>query len=396
MKRILLLLAFTFFFCITSYSQKTLKHKIAKGESVLGIAKKYGITEKDIYELNPKVKGKLLQLNQVLSIPNKKYKEKEKTSKKDKKELVDKNIKKDKKEVKTDLKETKEITVGDNEDFLTHKVETKETLYSISKKYGITMETICEINPVLKTENFKKGMHLKIPKNPVVDSTAVILIDEVVDKTETKTEQLVHKVLAKETLFKIAKQYGVSVADIQKLNPGIGNELKKDYLLIIKNSTIDSKFRSNDNSKSVSEVEEGEIKDVPAVNLNKAEILIQKASEHIGTRYRSGGTTSAGFDCSGLIFSTFQNIDMKLPRTSSEMSNFGIKINKAQAQKGDLIFFATFGGKRVSHVGMVTEVNNDGEIKFIHSSSGSGVTISSLNDPYYTRTYVQINRVLTE
>ena len=52
MKRILLLLAFTFFFCITSYSQKTLKHKIAKGESVLGIAKKYGITVEELKAKN--------------------------------------------------------------------------------------------------------------------------------------------------------------------------------------------------------------------------------------------------------------------------------------------------------------------------------------------------------
>ena len=116
----------------------------------------------------------------------------------------------------------------------------------------------------------------------------------------------------------------------------------------------------------------------------------------MGTRYRSGGTTEAGFDCSGLMFNTFKNIDMTLPRSSHEMANYGTKIDKSQAQKGDLIFFATFGGKRVSHVGMITEVTSDGEIKFIHSATSSGVIVSSINEDYYTRTFVQINRVISE
>jgi cell wall-associated NlpC family hydrolase len=78
------------------------------------------------------------------------------------------------------------------------------------------------------------------------------------------------------------------------------------------------------------------------------------------------------------------------------MANFGQKIDKEHAQKGDLIFFATFGGKRVSHVGMVTEVAPDGEIKFIHSASSSGVIVSSIKENYYTKTFVQINRVLLD
>ena len=154
-----------------------------------------------------------------------------------------------------------------------------------------------------------------------------------------------------------------------------------------------------DNSKVVETiplpVDDVEIKDIPAGNIEKAEFLIKKASENLGTRYRSGGSTSAGFDCSGLMFSTFQNLDMTLPRSSHEMAGYGVKINKVQAQKGDLIFFATFGGRRISHVGLVTEVTN-GEIKFIHSSTGSGVVVSSLNEPYYARTFVQVNRVLPE
>ena len=77
------------------------------------------------------------------------------------------------------------------------------------------------------------------------------------------------------------------------------------------------------------------------------------------------------------------------------MARYGVKIDKSQAQKGDLIFFATFGRGRVSHVGMVTETDGD-EIKFIHSSTSSGVIISSTKEDYYSRSFVQVNRVLQE
>lgn len=399
MKKIHLLFALFFFFSLSAFSQKVIKHKISKGETILALAIKYDVSEKDIYELNPKAKGALLQLNQVLRIPNKKFKEKEKPSKVDKKEkLVDKNIKKEKLNSELPVKEVTEPKIVIKEEFVTHLVLSKETLYSISKKYGITMETICELNPILKTENLKKGIKLKIPSQEATQD--VVPISEANTVKDTKTEvvadantsgDLVHKVLPKETLYRIAKTYGVTVADLEKLNPGIENGLPVDYLLIVKKGVGAA------NSKVVETiplpVDDVEIKDIPAGNIEKAEFLIKKASENLGTRYRSGGSTSAGFDCSGLMFSTFQNLDMTLPRSSHEMAGYGVKINKVQAQKGDLIFFATFGGRRISHVGLVTEVTN-GEIKFIHSSTGSGVVVSSLNEPYYARTFVQVNRVL--
>jgi peptidoglycan endopeptidase LytE len=121
--------------------------------------------------------------------------------------------------------------------------------------------------------------------------------------------------------------------------------------------------------------------------------LISKASENIGTRYRSGGTTTQGFDCSGLMCYTFSSYDIKLPRSSIEMASYGSKVDAQSAQKGDLIFFKTRGSGRINHVGMVVEVI-DGEIKFIHSASHGGVIISSTKESYYEKNLVQVNRVL--
>jgi cell wall-associated NlpC family hydrolase len=121
--------------------------------------------------------------------------------------------------------------------------------------------------------------------------------------------------------------------------------------------------------------------------------LIEHASENIGTRYRTGGTSKAGFDCSGLMCNTFGAFDIKLPRTSRAQSGMGTKINTEEAQKGDLIFFKTNGRNQINHVGMVVEVC-EGEIKFIHSSLSNGVIISSMKEKYYEKNFSQINRVL--
>lgn len=121
--------------------------------------------------------------------------------------------------------------------------------------------------------------------------------------------------------------------------------------------------------------------------------LINVASDKLGTGYRSGGTTTAGFDCSGLMYSTFKKFDITLPRSSHEMAEIGTEINPEDAKKGDLIFFINRGQRRINHVGMIVEVNGD-EIKFIHSSTQAGVIISSLKESYYERTFKQINRII--
>jgi murein DD-endopeptidase / murein LD-carboxypeptidase len=121
--------------------------------------------------------------------------------------------------------------------------------------------------------------------------------------------------------------------------------------------------------------------------------LINSASDNLGVGYRGGGTTKAGFDCSGLIYSTFKKFDITLPRSSHEMATVGTKIDLSNAKKGDLIFFINRGQRRINHVGMVVEVTDD-EVKFIHSSTQSGVIISSTKESYYNRTFVQINRIL--
>ncbi|WP_163408989.1 C40 family peptidase [Flavobacterium ajazii] len=121
--------------------------------------------------------------------------------------------------------------------------------------------------------------------------------------------------------------------------------------------------------------------------------LIKTATDNIGSPYKATGTTKAGFDCSGLVFSTFETENIKLPRSSYEQSKIGKIIPFDDAKKGDLIFFKTNKSKQINHVGLITEVNRE-EIKFVHSSTSKGVIISSTKEAYYKNSFVQVNRIL--
>lgn len=126
-------------------------------------------------------------------------------------------------------------------------------------------------------------------------------------------------------------------------------------------------------------------------NLNKK--IVNDALDNVGVKYRLGGTNKKGMDCSGLVFSTYENYDIRLPRTSTDMSRHGKIIKLKEALPGDLIFFKTNGRSVINHVGIITEINGE-TITFVHASTSKGVIVSSTDDEYYSKTFAQINRVI--
>lgn len=380
-----------FFLSASLFSQKNTKHTVVEGESIYVIAKKYGVTESDIYELNPKAKGALLQLKTVLLIPNKS------------------------KKAAISVEKKKKLTSRNSESTEIHTAIAGESLYVIAKKYGISLEKIKEINPTLNPDAIQIGDKIniipskktitekksKVPSKVEKPSATITTPKPVVSKPEVSVQvsitpmvcedelgNTIHTVQKGETLYKISKLYNVKLKVLKELNEEVVENLPEGYLLIVKLGNLELAKHEN------IVVERPNVALISLENMSKVDFLIAKASEHLGTRYRGGGTTSAGFDCSGLMFSTFKNIDMTLPRSSGSMAvGAGVKIDRDQAQKGDLIFFTTNGRGSINHVGMITEIIGD-EIKFIHSSVQSGVVISSTKEPYYSRRFIQINRVL--
>jgi cell wall-associated NlpC family hydrolase/predicted DNA-binding protein YlxM (UPF0122 family) len=463
-----------FFSSMSVFSQeKVIKHKVLKGETISEIADQYNIKPSVIYDLNPKA-NKGIKFNTVLLIPNKS---------KTQKVLISEN------------------TTSYSE--ITHEVLPKETLYGITKQYNVSLEDLYKCNPDLEKEGLRKGEKLVVPtKKPdklvvqiknekIIESQKTVVSNEKkpkiepvvlpksIEKLENPLLVRTHQVLPKETRFSIAKQYGISLSELVKANPIMGDEslkigqkitiptkvenhpnlvakvevlnIKKEIAVvaqpIMENKLVETETTHTVVSKetkygiakeygiSVKELEEQNpkiVKELPTgyvlkiLSFKKPEVLIPlevvvkkpilnefsdkiatnvehdstfvdqlilKASENIGTRYRSGGTTKEGFDCSGLMCSTFGAYNIQLPRSSVEMASYGVRINTENAQKGDLIFFKTRGGSQINHVGMVVEVV-DGDIKFIHSSTGGGVIISSIKERYYDKNFVQINRIL--
>lgn len=353
----------------TAFAQKYNTHKVIKGETIYSIAKKYNIKETTIYELNPKVKGGLLQLNTVLKIPSTK---------------IDLSVK------NTEISEFHKVTKG-------------ESFYSISKKYNIPLDKLTELNPKIKPKKLKAGdvLHIvEVKKEIVLDkkveqekaAEAIVIINDVVNDT---IENITHIVLPKETKYGVSKKYGITVQELERLNPDIKSNFPVGYNLIIKGNKEPTIIITEIEQDSVvlNSEETRLVEEFSKEIMGKADVLIEKASQYIGIKYKYGGTTPKGFDCSGLMLTTFKEIDLTLPRTSLGQANYGSLIKKNEAQKGDLIFFATRKKGIVSHVGMITEVSND-EIKFIHSSTSEGVIISSLNESYYSNRFKQINRVL--
>ncbi|MCL2572499.1 MAG: C40 family peptidase [Defluviitaleaceae bacterium] len=119
--------------------------------------------------------------------------------------------------------------------------------------------------------------------------------------------------------------------------------------------------------------------------------IIARAINYLGTPYRWGGTGPSGFDCSGFVIYVLSPFGVNLPRRSRDMASSGAHVARSDVMPGDLLFFATAGGRTVSHVGMYI-----GGGQFIHSSSSrsGGVIISNLHSAYYTRTFVTARRVL--
>ncbi len=126
----------------------------------------------------------------------------------------------------------------------------------------------------------------------------------------------------------------------------------------------------------------------------RAEAIISTALSYSGTRYKYGGTTKKGMDCSGLVYVSLKENDIAFPRASYMMAQEGQKVKVADVQKGDLLFFKTSKrGKRVNHVGLVVAVENN-DIQFIHATTSRGVLVSSLREGYWNYAFVKAMRIL--
>jgi LysM repeat protein len=181
--------------------------------------------------------------------------------------------------------------------------------------------------------------------------------------SNAQSPTLIHTVQPGETLFGIARRYSVTVDAIKTANNLSSDSINAGQALSIP-SSLDPSLP-------------------PATGLRGI------AERYLGVTYVFGGSSASGLDCSGFVSIVFQELGVRLPRTSREQFLIGETVEQTALLEGDLVFFDTTG-RGVSHVGIYL---GDGE--FIHAASNPGKVIKSrLEERYYAQRYLGARRVL--
>jgi len=163
-------------------------------------------------------------------------------------------------------------------------------------------------------------------------------------------------------------------------------------LLLLSVSSMARLHSESDNSSSVDSVKMNRF--VPNhILVNDSVVNFGKI--FLNTPYHYGSPGISSFDCSGFTSHVYRNFGYELGRSSDDQSKQFDAIDRTKLKAGDLVFFSgSHRSKRVGHVGIVVSAKDDGEFDFIHAAVHSGVTISSSNEPYYTKRYLKASRVI--
>jgi LysM repeat protein len=329
------------FLILNSYIEASyLYHTVQKGENLYKIGKKYGKTPEEIKKLN-NLKTSTIYPGQKLIVGV------EKLSGKKNVDLV---------------KEYYTVKKGD-------------TLSKISKNFGVSIEQLKKMNG-LKNSKLKVGQKLivKVKKvEEIENERKKVNMDEIKPITDV-SKKTYYKVCEGDTIESISEKFQIDPEKLLKANLIRKEELRVGQILVIPpKDSLDEKTETQTSLEKTT-------------NLRKT--IIKEALNYLGVKYKYGGESKLGLDCSALTRLVYRVIGVNLPNNSSFQFENGIPIKKEEALPGDLVFFKR--GGRIGHVGIY--LGND---LFIHASfKYKRVIITSLSDRYFKERFAGFRRYL--
>jgi peptidoglycan endopeptidase LytE len=291
-------------------------------------------------------------------------------------------------------------------------VKPGDTLYEISKLFGVGIEALKKANalvgnsirpkqvliiPSLRDEKLEESARKPTSLHPKKLSA------ETIKRTSGEMDSYDSYVVKKgDSLYSISKKVGIPIEEIKKMNGLRTSGLKIGQILLLSKDEgmleEEEAKESGDGEKmaeaSQTEGEKGE-KEEPIAstplgkwsNLEERGLLVKVAKTFLGAPYKLGGSTLKGIDCSAFVKKIYEIFNIQLPRTTREQFKIGKKVEKDQLEEGDLVFFKRRGNR--AHVGIYV-----GDNQFIHASSYSReVKIDHLDTPYYSQRFLRGVRV---
>ncbi|MCH8977979.1 MAG: C40 family peptidase [Armatimonadetes bacterium] len=245
-----------------------------------------------------------------------------------------------------------------------HKVLKNENDWKIARKYGITVSQLHAVNPGIQWRRLQIGQKINLPpgagtadgRTSIRTSRARVASAKARIRSEPNTSSRIKATVSSGTIAGVIQRDG----NWYKLRfpRGTVGWVRGDLLAEVADPiTPPAPMPDSDGS-------------LAPVNLDKSSSIVNLALDMRGVRYRWGGTTPRGFDCSGLVVYAYRKQGIVLPRTSAVLATFGQHVSKDRLQPGDLLFFKTGRSRRVNHVALYI-----GDDKFVHSSSSRGKVV---------------------
>jgi len=256
-------------------------------------------------------------------------------------------------------------------------VRAGDTLWSVARRHGTTPERLGARNGISTEAILSIGQRLKVPT------------------AQPKPATEIYQVQAGDTLWSLARRHGTKPDRLAALNGisvdatlRIGQPLKVPTPAVPAARPAPAAPEPSESAAAdESSTPRSRLAALPSRGAKWASTIVSLSTRYLGVRYRWGGATPAGFDCSGFMNYVFERTGVELPRTTYAMFETGVEVPRDQLQGGDIVFFQTVQ-PGPSHAGIYL-----GDGRFIHSSSGAGrVTISPMDHRYYAPRYLGARR----